>query len=258
MGNRKTILLSIFVVLLISVPVHAEISLFFDQNGNIISSPSKKSSEVATRHLVPEGVELPKGVNYEFYPVFGKTFSEIVRSAEENGPFDRSLKRRFTSRHEWAIGWSFQYEDSYEIDEEENTVRASVEIFDVEVRDIISMTLPTLIDDTALNQAEKNLWKNYFLRLLEYENGFLRIIRDPDSRNELIKSLKDINYFVFDYSSVPEAEKTVETSIREEDMKIGRAWVKQIRARCDDYERATEHGSKYEAIESFFKQRSPE
>ena len=79
-----TILLSMVFVFLYCSISYPEISQNFDSNGNPISSVSKSSVENRSRrrinrHSVPEGIELQNDIRYEFYPVFGKTFSEIVR-----------------------------------------------------------------------------------------------------------------------------------------------------------------------------------
>ncbi len=67
----------------------------------------------------------------------------------------------------------------------------SVEIYDISITYNIKITLPTLIDDTALNPAEKNLWKNYYHRLVEYEHDHARIIRDKDAQEELRKKFSE-------------------------------------------------------------------
>ena len=165
MKLRYTIPLSMVFVFLYYSISYPEISQNFDSNGNSISS-DKKSSEYSLsgriqRHSVPEGIELQNDIRYEFYPVFGKTFSEIVRSAEENSPVNLKNKNRLPSRSDWTLGWNYKLAYSYGIDEEERTAHTAVEIYDVNINYHITILLPTLIDDTALNPAEKTLWKNY-------------------------------------------------------------------------------------------------
>lgn len=244
-------------VILLTGSAYPEITQIFNQEGALISTSKKKSVSDRTsgiaRYSIPDGIELQKDVSYEFYPVFGKTFSEIVKSSEENGPFNKKEKRRYLSKNDWSIGWAYQFAFSYEIDEEDRTVHVSLEISDIDIRDYITITLPTLTDDTALNPVEKNMWKNYLLRLLEHEHDHVRIIRDSDSRNGVLNSLKEINYLIFDYDEGIDIEKTVERFLTEETERIGREWVKKIKARDDEYSKITENGRKHENGGAFFR-----
>ena len=259
MKLRYTILLSVVFFFLCYSISYPEISQNFDSNGNPISSVGKsrlnsRSSRIS-RHSVPEGIELQSDIHYEFYPVFGKTFSEIVRSAEENSPVDLKSRKRLPTRLEWSVGWSYKIDQSTEIDESDNTPQEEVEISDVIVKYNIKITLPTLIDDTALNPSEKNLWKNYYHTLVQYEHDHARIIRDNDSKAELLKKFRDLDYMNFDYSKEIDIQKAVETFIKKETESIGSAWVKDLKKRIDAYDRATEYGLALQNRESFFNQK---
>lgn len=248
------------IVILFAGSAYPEIIQIFNQEGAMIStgkgkSASDRASGIA-RYSIPDGIELHKDVSYEFYPVFGKTFSEIVKSSEENGPFNKKEKMRFPTKHDWNTGWSYQFALSYDIDEEENKAHVSLELYDIDFMDEITITLPTLTDDTALNPVEKNMWKNYLLRLLEHEHDHVRIIRNPDSRNEALNSLKEINYLIFDYKEDMDIEKIVGRFLMEETEGIGREWVKKIKARDDEYSKITEHGRKHENRNRFFEIKS--
>ncbi len=258
MKLRYTIPLSLVFVFLYCSISHSEISQNFDSNGNSISSTRKirenRLSSRINRHSVPEGIELQNDIQYEFYPVFGKTFSDIVRSAEENSP-DLKSKKRLPTRFEWSIGWSYKIDQATEIDEDDNIVHADVMVYDVRLTYNIKITLPTLIDDTVLNPSEKTLWKNYYRSLVEYEHDHARIIRDIDAKAELLKKFRDLDYLNFDYSSEIDIQNTVETFIRKETETIGSAWVKDLRKRIDAYDKATEYGLALQNRESFFKQK---
>ena len=237
----------------------AEISQYFDSDGNSLSAGSKGrpdslSSDVK-RYSIPDGIELLRDIRYEFYPVFGKTFSEIVRSAEENNPADLKNKERLPSRSDWTLGWSYKIHYSEEVDEESNTVRVSAEIYDITITYDFTITLPTLIDDTALNPAEKNLWKNYYLRFVEYAHDHAKIIRDNDAKEELLKKFDDLGYTIFDYSKETDIQKEVETFLEKKTKDIGSAWVKDLKKRLDAYDRATEYGLAIQNRESFFSQK---
>ncbi|RPI35313.1 MAG: DUF922 domain-containing protein [Nitrospiraceae bacterium] len=234
----------------------AEISQYFDSEGNSLPAGSRSGepgpSHGIQRYSVPEGVDLQKDIRYEFYPVFGKTFSEIVRSAEENSPVNLKNRKRLPSRSGWTLGWNYKLAYSHGIDEEEGTAHALVELYDITITYRITILLPTLIDDTALNPAEKTLWKNYYLRLVEYEHDHAKIIRDSDAQKELLKKFNDLDYVIFDYSEDTDIEKTVETFVQKETEKTGSEWIKNLKKRIDEYEKETEYGFALQKRDSFF------
>ena len=259
MKLRYTIPISMVFVFLCYSISYPEISQNFDSNGNPVSSGSKsrldsRSSRI-NRHSVPEGIELQTDIHYEFYPVFGKTFSEIVRSAEENSPADLKSRKRLPTRFEWSVGWTYKVDHSTEIDETDNTPQEEVEIYDVSIKYNIKITLPTLIDDTVLNPSEKNLWKNYYRSLVQYEHDHAKIIRDNDAKEELLKKFDDLGYTIFDYTKEIDIQKAVETFLEKKTKDIGSAWVKDLKKRLDAYDRATEYGLAIENRESFFGQK---
>jgi predicted secreted Zn-dependent protease len=257
MDLRYIIALSLVFFFIFCRPSYPETSQYFNSEGNPLSSYSRSASRPygTQRHYIPEGIELQKDIRYEFYPVFGKTFSEIVESAEENTPVYLKNKRRLPSRFEWTVGWSYKIAFSQGIDEEDKTVHVSVEIYDLSITDNITITLPALIDDTVLNPAEKALWKNYYLRLVEYEHDHVKIIRDREAQEELEKKFSDLNYVIFDYSPDIDIQKTVKTYIRKETEKTGSTWVKNLKKRYDEYDRATEYGLALQKRDAFFRQK---
>ena len=246
-------LLSLFLCYNIS---YSEISQNFDSNGNPISSKSRSRVDSLSsgrhRYSVPEGIELQKDIRYEFYPVFGKTFSEIVRSAEENSPVALKSTKHLPTRFEWSVGWSYKIDYSTELDEEENSIDTDIELDNVSIKYNIKITLPTLIDDTVLNPGEKTLWKNYYHNLVQYEHDHARIIRDNDAKAELLRKFRELDYMSFDYPSDIDIQKAVEAFIKKETAAIGSAWVKDLKHRIDAYDRATEYGLALQNRESFF------
>ena len=260
MKLRYTITLSMVFVFLYCGISYPAISQHFDSFGNPISSDSNKISKdrpsgKTNRHSAPEGIELQQDIQYEFYLVFGKTFSEIVRSAGENSPADLKSRKRLPTRFEWSVGWTYKVDHSTEIDETDNTPQEEVEIYDVSIKYNIKITLPTLIDDTVLNTSEKNLWKNYYHSLVQYEHDHAKIIRDNDAKEELLKKFDDLGYTIFDYTKEIDIQKAVETFLEKKTKDIGSAWVKDFKKRLDAYDRATEYGLAIENRESFFGQK---
>lgn len=256
MSEKHYVLPSLLFLISLAGSASPGISQYFDSDGNPAPSELRKSTDDllpgASRYSAPEGVELRKDIKYEYYPVFGKTFSELVRSSEENGPFNIKKNRRFPSKYEWSPGWSYQFDYTYALDEETGTVHVALEIADIDIKYNITITLPILIDDTSLNPIEKNMWKIYFLRLLEHEHDHVKIIQDNESKNKVLNSIREINYLIFDQKKGLDIEKTVSIFLKDETSKIGRDWIKQIKDRNDAYDRLTEYGSRHEQKESFF------
>lgn len=259
MNLRYITPLSLVFIFVFCRPSYPETSLYFDSEGNSLSSYSRNLASGQPngmqRHYIPEGIELQKDIRYEFFPVFGKTFSEIVLSAEESAPAELKKKKRLPTRSEWTVGLSYKLAYSHGIDEEDKTVHVNLEIYDVSMTYNITITLPTLIDDTVLNPAEKTLWKNYYLRLVQYEHDHVKIIRDRETQEELRKKFSELNYVIFDYSTDTDIQKTVETFVRKETEKTGSAWVKNLKKRCDQYDRATEYGLALQKRDAFFTQK---
>lgn len=259
MKFRYTIPVALLFLFLCHGRSYPEISQNFDSNGNPISSRSHSSESGppggSHKHSVPEGIELQKDIRYEFYPVYGKTFSEIVRSAEENSPVDLKSKNHLPARFDWSIGWSYKIDYSTEIDEEEKIIDTDIELDNVSITYNIKITLPTLIDDTVLNSGERTLWKNYYRNLVQYEHDHARIIRDNDAKAELLRKFRELDYMSFDYPSDIDIQKAVEAFVKKETESIGRAWIKDLKKRAEAYERTTEQGLALQKRESFFNQK---
>jgi hypothetical protein len=130
-------LAGVLVFVAVSSTYPLTISEFFDSEGSPSSSPRKtpggEPSRGTSGYAVPGGVELRKDITYEYYPVFGRSFSEIIRSSEGNGPLIKRRNARFTTKTDWSIGISYHYLYKYEIDEELRTVHATIDISDVAV-----------------------------------------------------------------------------------------------------------------------------
>lgn len=258
MATSRFICFSLVFLLLLSAVSSAAISQFFDHDGNIIRSDTLKRAGIqpaALRYAVPDGIELLNDIKYEYYLVFGKTFTEIIISSQENGPLNKEINIRLPSKSVWNISWTYDFGYAYTVDEEARFVHITVELYDINIDYDITITLPALLDDTALNPVEKTLWKNYLLRILQHEHDHVKIIKDPESREALLKSFSDVNYFIVDYKSDMDMEKILGSSIKEETLKAGREWIKKIKARSDEYDRTTDYGRKNEMRESFFKKK---
>lgn len=218
----------------------AEISQYFDRSGRLVPAGNKSSAPQAQRmrkYSVPEGIELLPGVQYEFYPVFGKTFAEIVSSTEENGPYNAKTRRRQTSTYDWSLGWTYEFSFSLEPDEDNEKVHCDITIADPVLSYDITVTLPALTDDSALNPIEKDLWKNYVTALLERLRGRIKIIRD-DTKDDIIRQFGEIAYLALKDEEATNAESIVERFVRTETEKIGSSIIRQIQQKLEAYDSA--------------------
>ncbi|MDA8241348.1 MAG: DUF922 domain-containing protein [Nitrospiraceae bacterium] len=258
MHARYCLLSSLFLLSIFAQPSYAAISqsFYFDQEGNPLSEgPAAVPSDSSrtSLHSVPSGVVLRRGIIYEYYPVNGKSFSEIVTSVQENGPYIAGAKRRVPTRMKWRFGISYEYDFTSVLDQEDTAVHVSLEVKNVKVTYGISVTLPSLIDNTSLNPIERNLWKNLFLRFLEHEYDHVDIIEDSATAEEMKKSLTEINYLIFDYSDGLDIENTIGAFLKDEAAVAAKDMSGKIRERLNGYDRVTDFGNKHSLRDSFFR-----
>jgi Bacterial protein of unknown function (DUF922) len=216
----------------------AVISQNFDLSGRLVTAekrPSAPQAQKMRKYSVPEGIELRSDIRYEFYPVFGKTFAEIIRSTEENGPRNEKTKKRQPSAYDWHLGWTYDFSFSLEPDEDDEKVHCDLMIVDPVLSYDIIVTLPALTDDSALNPMEKDLWKNYISMLLERVNGRIKIIKD-DSRDVIIWQFGEIAYLSLTDEEVEKAEGIVERYVRKETERIGSNMIRQIQQKLAAYD----------------------
>ena len=153
--RKRCCVLSTIVFLLLSAaqPAFPAVSqsLFFDSRGNVASSSpatlcSPENSPATPPSAIPEGVELRGGIHYEYYPVYGAAFSEIVKYIRENGPYDASRRKRLPTKITWSFGISYEYNFSSALDEETSAVHAAVKVENIRISYAITLTLPSLIE----------------------------------------------------------------------------------------------------------------
>jgi predicted secreted Zn-dependent protease len=219
-----------------------EVTQYFDASGSLTPARTKRPAlPMRKKHIysLPEGLELRRDAAYEFYPVFGKTFAEIVKSADENGPLDRKTRKRHPSAFAWSLGWTYEFSFSTEYDEENDKIHCDIVIHDVTLSYDITITLPALTDDSALNRIEKELWKNYVARLLETEHGRAKIVKD-DMKEILLQQMGEVSYLMLEADLADTAEKAVERYVRDETARIGKEAVLQIRQKLEQYHKEFE------------------
>lgn len=259
MRKRRYVLPAILLLLLLAQPTFSAVSqhLLFDRQGNLISLGAAPAAlpinSSPSASSIPEGVVLRGGITYEYYPVYGATFSDIVKSVEENGPYDSILKKRLPTKIAWRFGISYLYDFSSAIDEEGTAVHVAVEVTDIRLTYGITLTLPSLIDNTSLNPIERNLWKNLWLRLLEHEYDHVDIIEDSGMAGQAKKDLAEINYLIFDYREGTDIDGITGAFLRDEAVKAAKAVSKTIQGKLIDYDTLTDYGNKHSLRDSFFR-----
>lgn len=219
----------------------AEVSQHFDRSGRLVSAEKKPSAPQAQRmrkYSVPEGIELRPDVHYEFYPVFGKTFAEIVKSTEENSPRNEKTKKRQPTAYDWNLGWTYDFSFRLEPDEDDEKVHCDLMLIDPVLSYDITVTLPALTDDSALNPMEKDLWKNYVATLLERLHGRIKIIKD-DTRDVILRQFGEITYISLNDEEAENAERILERFVRTETEKIGSTVIRQIQQKLEAYDSGT-------------------
>jgi len=237
--RRCSLLVSCFLFFLLPSNSWGEIIQHFDTAGNLVAAartslppPSHKTQ----KYSVAQTLGLRSDIRYEFYPVFGKTFAEIVKSAEENGPFNKKTRKRQTSAFAWSMGWSYQLSYATEYDEENDKVHVDILIHEIALSYDIAVTLPVLTDDSSLNDIEKDLWKNYIAGLLEAEHGRVKIVKD-DTQENIIRRMGEITYLMLDGEQEEDAERLVERYVKEETARIGKETIIQIQEKLNQYEK---------------------
>ena len=242
--KRRILLLSFSFLFLLSGGSAAEIVQHFASSGALLPGTGKKTPAPAhqtQKYSVAASLGLLPGVRYEFYPVFGRTFAEAVKSAEDNGPFDSRTRKRRTSAFAWSFGWSYRFSYRTEYDEEDDRLHCDIFIEDIALSHDLTITLPVLTDDSSLNAIEKELWKSYIAHILEAEHGRVKVVRE-DSRGDILRRLEEINYLTLDAEQEPEAEQLIERYVREQTERAGRDAAGQIREQLDKYDAQLQDG----------------
>ena len=229
-------------------------SLLFGPEGNLLSdgSASIPASSASSPFSAPEGVALRGGIAYQYYPVYGATFSDIVASIKENGPYFPALKKRLPTKIAWRFSISYAYDYSSALDEDGTSVHVAVTVTDVGISYAPTLTLPSLIDNTSLNPFERTMWKDLWTRLLQHEYDHVDIIENAATAGQVKKQLADITYLIFDYQEDADIRAIVGSYLREQAEKAAGEMARTIRGRLKDYDTLTDYGNRHSLRDSFF------
>ena len=230
-------------------------SFLFGPEGDLLSegSATMTAPSASPAFSAPDGVALRTGIAYQYYPVSGATFSDIVASIRENGPYVPALKRRLPTKIAWKFRISYSYDFSSALDEEGTSVHVAVAVTDVGISYAPTLTLPSLIDDTSLNPIEQKMWKNLWAMLLRHEYDHVDIIEDTATADQAKKQLADINYLIFDYQENADIGAIVGSYLRDQAVKAAKEMAAAIQGRLKEYDTLTDYGNRQSLRDSFFK-----
>lgn len=247
-------------VLAFASPLHAEVFQYFDDEGTLIVTDNpfgikrpKASQPLKTYKPKKDqqvALDLLQDVQYDYYPVFGNSFPEAVGSVQANGPYDAGDGRRYAGQTRWTSGWSYSFKTSYR--REGDQLRASVTIRDVSFRSDIAVLLPMLSPDSALAYHDLQKWQGFMSALLEHEHDHVRIVRDPAVRAEALKKIEGIRELLVPAEPGVDPESSIRQAVETETARAGYELIRTIKARNDEYDRLTEHGTRPEMKTVFF------
>lgn len=221
----------------------AEVFQYFDETGALLASGTPPLYPAGEKPPgLPENLGGRTDIVFRSYPVFGKTFVDMVKSIEENGPQDRRLGRRTATRLDWKLGFSYIIEYDYEFVEDDQTVTVFLQLSDIMFRNEYAITTPSPVNDAALNPVERTLFRNYIARALAQEHERIMIIEDESVRTEMRKGFEEIRGASFSNAlSDADLEQAIERFVRDETKKIGTHAASMIQSRLADHDRSAEN-----------------
>jgi predicted secreted Zn-dependent protease len=248
------------VALAFTTPLHAEVFQYFDDEGTLIITDNpfglkrpKAAQPLKTYKPKKDqqvNLNLLGDVHYDYYPVFGRSFGEVIDSVQANGPYDSGDNRRYAGQTRWATGWSYSFDSSYKQDG--GHLRAAVTIRDIQFRSDIVVLLPMLSPDSELGHHDLQQWQGFMARLLEHEHDHVRIVRESFSRDEAAKKVLSIREVVVRAEPGVDPDSLVQQAVETETARIGHELVRTVKAKNDEYDRLTEHGLRPEMKPVFF------
>lgn len=229
----------VFCILVFVFPVSAaeRISLTFDHGAEQLSGVPPSFRPQAEAFPATGGTRPRPDVRYVSYPVFGKSFVEIMKSVDESGPQTAGRPKRGPSSFEWVTGLTFGYDYTYEIDEDAGQAVVSLEIVELNQRDGFRITIPHLVNDTALNPIELSLYQGFLAKLLEQEHRRIEIVQDPGIWNELRAGIDRLLVFKVSLVEGMDIERTIESILSREAASLGKQRAKRIQDRMSEFDR---------------------
>ena len=250
------IFLAVIVMALSAAPADATVYQYFDEEGTLIVTDNlfgtKKSVPLTPSDNTYRDIKLSyrDDVSYDFYPVTGKDFPELISSTNLNGPLDPVDRKKYAGQTKWKTGWSYTFNSSYTIDD--TYLYADVDILDIEFMSGISVLLPVLQERTALSNHDLILWDHFVQRLLEHEHDHVKIVKDTGYKDEAIKKISAIKQLTVVYDPGVDPETLIKDAVESETLRIGHDLIMTIKKQNEEYDRLTDHGLKAEMRNTFF------
>src|SRR5574340_230908 len=229
-------------VILTAQPVHATVYQYFNEEGTLIVTDNPygiKKPKPAPAAVAPQKINLRyrEDVAYDYYPVTGKNFQELMSSTNSNGPYDTAEGKRYAGQTRWNIGWSYKFSSSYTI--EGAYLYASLHIYDVEFLSDITVLIPQLQENRDLSHPDMKLWEQFSQRLLDHEHDHVKIIRDPFYRNDAIAKLSSIKQMTLAYDPRADIDTFIKDAVESETARIGHDLIMSIKKQNEEYDRLT-------------------
>lgn len=252
--------LASIIMLVVAAPLHAEVFQYFDDEGTLVVTDNpfglkRPRSAQPLKTYKPKkdqqiSLNLLGEVDYDYYPVFGRSFGEVINSVQANGPYDTGDARRYAGQTKWTTGWSYSFDSSYTRDG--GNLRAAVTIRDIRFRSDIAVLLPMLSPDSELGYHDLQQWQEFMARLLEHEHDHVRIVRDPFPRDEAVNKVLAIREILVRAEPGVDPDSLVRQAVETGTARIGHELVRMVKAKNDEYDRLTEHGLRPEMKSVFF------
>lgn len=242
------------VIILSACPAYATVYQYFDQEGTRIVTDNpygiKKPRPVPAENYQDIKLRYRDDVSYDYYPVTGGNFQELISSTNMNGPFDPGDRKKYAGQTKWNIGWHYKFNSSYTVDGA--YLYLSLNIYDIEFISDISVLLPGLPERTTLSYHDLKLWENFVQKLLEHEHDHVKIIKDPFYKNEALKKMSAIKQLTLAYDPGADLDTLIKDTLESETAQIGHDLIMTIKKQNVEYDRITEHGLKAEMRDIFF------
>jgi predicted secreted Zn-dependent protease len=242
------------IILLTASPAYATIYQYFDEEGTLIVT----DNPFGTRKPRPRPDDVYQDiklryrddVSYNFYPVSGKNFPELISSTNLNGPLDPSDRKKYAGQTKWNAGWSYTFNSSYTIDD--TYMYVSLDILDIEFMSEISVLLPVLQERTTLSSHDLIFWDHFVQKLLEHEHDHVKIVKDNVYRDEAVKKISAITQLTIAYDPEADPDILIKDAVDSETFRIGHDLIMTIKKQNEEYDRITDHGLKAEMRNTFF------
>lgn len=119
------------------------------------NSPSI-SAQIPSRPRTPT-----VSVRYKYYPIRGRTDTELRSQMSQKGPLDALEGRRYDAYTAWTVNWSYRYK----------SVGKQCTIASVQTKVGITFTLPKWQPASGTPRSLKAEWKQYLAALQTHEDG---------------------------------------------------------------------------------------